>query len=295
MKPKIVFTRDPLFASLLIRARKMLRFKLVYEAHTLFFKTAKETYMPIAWNEKKEKRIRRREEMVFTSADAIVWISSSLQEFVSRYFQVRNPSVVVHDGTRVPDRIPEQKDPNAICYSGQFYWWKGLSTLIEAMRWVDRAVLRLYGGGYSTVHDDLAIMQKVIDEHQLHSRVEFRGFVQPSKIADAISDCSVGVLPLPKNIIGNHCNSPLKLFDYMANGLAIVSSDLLTVREIITHGRNGHLVEPENARALAGGINQVLSDQSYRATLIDNAFQIVSDYSWNERGRKLLSFVKTIV
>ncbi len=58
---KLVFTRDHLFAALLLKMRRLMKFKLVYEAHTLFFVTAKETYMPIAWNEKKERRIQKLE------------------------------------------------------------------------------------------------------------------------------------------------------------------------------------------------------------------------------------------
>src|SRR5262249_43040022 len=140
-----------------------------------------------------------------------------------------------------------------LCYSGQFYLWKGVSTLLESLRWVEGAKLRMYGGNYSTVQDDMREMQRIIDAHGLASKVEFCGFVPPSKISGVISGCGIGVLPLPNNTIGNHCNSPLKLFDYMANGLAVVASDLLTVREIIQHGKNGHLVEPAHPQKLAEG------------------------------------------
>ena len=46
--------------------------------------------------------------------------------------------------------LPRAKKPGVLCYSGQFYWWKGMSTLMESMRWVEDGILRLYGGGYST-------------------------------------------------------------------------------------------------------------------------------------------------
>ena len=291
---KIIFTRDPLFADILLKLRTLFRFKLAYEAHTLFFITARETYMPIAWNAKKEQRIRRREERVFSRSDAIVFISSSLKDFVRKHFAVPQHQTVIHDATNVPPTLPLKKKPGTLCYSGQFYWWKGMSTLIESLRWVDNAVLSLYGGEYSTVHDDVALINKVIEEHSLQQKVEFRGFIPPGKIHDELQECAVGILPLPKNTIANHCNSPLKLFDYMANGLAVVSSDLLTVRELIRHGENGHLVEPSNPRALAAGINEVLSNDAYRQTLIRNAFETVKQYSWQQRGTRLSTFLESI-
>ncbi|PWT92879.1 MAG: hypothetical protein C5B54_02830 [Acidobacteria bacterium] len=292
---KILFTRDHLFADLLLKMRRLMNFKLVYEAHTLFFITAKETYMPIAWNEKKEKRIQKRESRIFQRADGIVFITSSLKDFVREHFAVTQPSQVIHDGTMVPSyQSVEQKSAQLLCYSGQFYLWKGISTLLESLRWIDGARLLMFGGNYSTVHDDMREMQRIIVEHNLGEKVEFRGFVPPSQIQSEISKCNIGILPLPQNIIGNRCNSPLKLFDYMANGLAVVASDLLTVREIIHHGKNGHVVEPGNPKKLAEGINEVLTDASYRNRLTAAAFETVKEYSWQKRGEHLHQFLSNI-
>ena len=293
---KVVFTRDPLFARLLINMRSMFRMKVVYEAHTLFSVTARETYMPVAWSEQKEKRLHAREKFVFAKADGIVYISSSLKDFVAEKFSPKQPSAVIHDGARMPPQTSATsgREQNLICYTGQFYWWKGMSTLMESMRWVEGGKLVLFGGGYSTVKDDLALMQKVIDQYALQDRIEFRGFVPPSEVAGAVSGCSIGVLPLPNNVIANRCNSPLKLFDYMAQGIAVVASDLLTIREIIKHGVNGHLVEPGNPEALAGGINAVLQDPEYRQRLVQSALDTARSYTWSERGRHLTTFLRSI-
>jgi glycosyltransferase involved in cell wall biosynthesis len=293
--PKILFTRDPLFAGLFLNLRGLFRFRLVYEAHTLFFVTAKETYMPVAWNEAKEKRIARREERVLRKADGIVFISRSLKEFVTDYFPLPARSTVIHDGTLWPGELSREKKPNLICYSGQFYLWKGMATLLESMRWVDGAKLLLYGGGYSTVQDDLKEIRRIMDEFQLQDKIEVRSYVPPSGIGETIAECSIGALPLPKNIIANHCNSPLKLFDYMAGGLAVVASDLLTIREIIDHGRNGHLVAPGDPKALADGINLLVQDSGYRNALAAAARDTAKAYTWQERGIHLSRFFEQTV
>src|SRR5262249_55428248 len=142
----VVLSRDPLFTSLLLKMRKLFGFKVVYEAHTLFFATGKETYMPIAWNEGKEARLKRREGSVFRNADGIVFISSSLKEFTAEFFPTSKPTSVIHDGAVVPSDIPSKKRTDLLCYSGQFYGWKGILVLLNAMKWVNGATLRLYGG-----------------------------------------------------------------------------------------------------------------------------------------------------
>ena len=209
---QIVFTRDPLFASLLLKMRKLLDFRLVYEAHTLFFITAKETYMPIAWNERKAVRIRKREDFVFRYSDGIVFISSSLRNFAAEYFPIPKYAAVIHDGASVPAVKPSKKQDHLLCYSGQFYGWKGVSTLLRAMKWVDGGILRIYGGGYSTVKDDLLQMQSIIEELDLSKKVELCGFLPPSKIAEAISECSVGVLPLPEQYHRESMQFSIKAF-----------------------------------------------------------------------------------
>jgi glycosyltransferase involved in cell wall biosynthesis len=291
---KVVFSRDPLFISLLLKMRNLLNFRIVYEAHTLFFVTAKETYMPVAWNKRKEIRIRKREKFVFQNSDGIVYISSSLKEFAAEYFSTKRPFAVIHDGAAVPALMPVKKENKLLCYSGQFYGWKGISILLHAMRWVEGATLRLYGGGYTTVKDDLRQMQSIIDQYHLSEKLELCGFIPPSKIAEAISECCIGVLPLPDNIIGNRCNSPLKLFDYLANGLAVVASDLPTVREILNHGSNGHLVSPGNPEKLAEGINKLLKDNGYRDSIAKKGFETARAYSWQKRGEQLSQFLNSI-
>lgn len=293
--PKILFTRDPLFASLLLRMKRLFKFRLIYEAHTLFFITAKETYMPVAWNESKEKRIHKREQRVLGGSDGVVFISSSLKDFAGENNMAPSVSTVVHDGTVFPDHVSSRKSSNQLCYSGQFYLWKGMATLLQSMQWVENATLHLYGGGYSTVQDDLKEMHRLISDLNLSGKTVIHDFVSPSQIGSTISQCSIGILPLPKNIIGNRCNSPLKLFDYMANGLAIVASDLLTIREVLHHGVNGHLVAPGDPRSLADGINRVLADSGYRASLAAAARETARKYTWQERARQLSVFFRQVL
>jgi glycosyltransferase involved in cell wall biosynthesis len=292
--PKIVYTRDPLFASILLKMKRIFQFRLVYEAHTLFFLTGKETYMPIAWNKKKEERLYRRERRIFQQSDAVVFITASLRKLVEQHFPIRQPWKVIHDGTQVPQAISDTKKQGAVCYSGQLYLWKGMLNLLKSMAHVKDAVLHIHGGGYSTVHDDLREMEKVIDEYHLRPKVQFHGFVVPSKLPEAIQGYPIGVLPLPANTVGSQCNSPLKLFDYMANGLAVVASDLPTIREIIEHGKNGHLVEADNPKDLADGINRLIHDPPYTRSLAQEAFRTVQKYSWHQRGSELHQFLLSV-
>src|SRR5262249_13241169 len=66
---------------------------------------------------------------------------------------------------------------------------------------------------------------------------------------------AAAVLVLPNSRaepISARYTSPLKLFEYMAAGRPIVASDLPSLREVLTGGRNAVLVPPDDPGALAG-------------------------------------------
>src|SRR4029453_17817516 len=84
-----------------------------------------------------------------------------------------------------------------------------------------------------------------------------------------------------------HFTSPLKLFEYMAAGRAIVASDLPAIREVLRHEVNALLVTPGDSTALAGGIERLLADSELAARLARNALNDVDDYTWSRRAEGL--------
>ena len=62
-------------------------------------------------------------------------------------------------------------------------------------------------------------------------------------------------LPNPASAISTRFTSPLKLFEYMAAGPAIVASDLPSIREVLHDDVDALLVTPGDAAALAAAID----------------------------------------
>ncbi len=59
----------------------------------------------------------------------------------------------------------------------------------------------------------------------------------------------------------------VSIMEAMACELAVVASDVTGVAELIEDGRNGYLVEPKNAAALAGAIERCVRDPQKRAEM----------------------------
>jgi glycosyltransferase involved in cell wall biosynthesis len=113
------------------------------------------------------------------------------------------------------------------------------------------------------------------------------GYVAPAQVAVQLAHADVLVVPNPPSAISTLATSPLKLFEYMAAGRAIVASDLPAIREVLTHDVNAWLVRAGDAAALADGIRHLAADRDLRQRLARAALASVAEYSWSRRAERL--------
>ena len=77
--------------------------------------------------------------------------------------------------------------------------------------------------------------------------------------------------------------SPMKLFEYMASGKAVVASAMGQIVNVITDGENGLLVPAGDGQALAGAIHRLIADTDLRGRLGRQAREdAVNHHSWEQ-------------
>ncbi len=280
----VCYSRDITFLSLLRAADPQHRWRLFYEAHT-----TPET----PWSLRQARRLAPR-------LDGIVTITESIRRFymelgvaadsvltapdgvdIARYAQLPAPAAA-----RARLELPTERP--LICYTGQFYRWKGVHTLIAAMAALPEATLCLVGGAPG----ELAEAQALVRAQGL-TNVSLIGHVAPELVP--LYQAAADVLVLPNTAqaaISRDHTSPLKLFEYMAAGRPVVASDLPSLREVLRHGENGWLVPPDDPSGLAQGIQHVLAEPALAADLAAEAQRDVQDYTWAQRAGRILDFVK---
>lgn len=83
--------------------------------------------------------------------------------------------------------------------------------------------------------------------------------------------------------------SPLKLFEYMASGRAIVTSDLPSVREVLDDS-TAVFFRPGDDAGLGRAIAALASNTSRLEQLGTNAAERARDYTWEARAKGILRF-----
>ncbi len=91
--------------------------------------------------------------------------------------------------------------------------------------------------------------------------------------------------------IGQH-TSPLKMFEYMACGRAIIASDLPVLNTTLHHGKNALLAAPDDVDGFCAQIQLLKKDPELRRRLGDEARRdFKASYSWDIRARTIQRFI----
>lgn len=127
--------------------------------------------------------------------------------------------------------------------------------------------------------------------------LRFYGFVNNQTIPYYYNNFDICVLPFSRNIIvGKMKNadigrwtSPLKLFEAMAYGKAILSSSLDTVNEVLTDGENCLMESPDNILGWCEKLDRLVEDEQLRFRLGQNAKELFEkNYTWNIRAKEII-------
>lgn len=172
-----------------------------------------------------------------------------------------------------------------VVYAGHLYKGRGVETLIECARLM-RDVFFLIVGGYPK---DLARLREQMTEDDVN--VKLLGFVPPAQVGRYLSIANILVAPYTKQDHLIRYRSPLKLFEYMGACKPIIITDHQIFREVLTDGVNALLIEDENPVALQGAILHLLNNPGLAKELAERAFQKVQQYTWENRARRILSYM----
>ena len=119
------------------------------------------------------------------------------------------------------------------------------------------------------------------------------GFVPNIDLPKYQAACDVLLMPYQHQVAASSGGdiarylSPMKLFEYLASGRPIVSSDLPVLRETL-NAKNAIMLSPEDINGWKIALQNLSSDPVRRLALGNQARQDAMSYSWSERARKIL-------
>lgn len=228
---------------------------------------------------------KRRYLKSLNECDKLIVINKNLQNII--FQNLNKKSLIAHDGVYLKEfssldfKTSLNKSLN-ILYTGSFFKWKGVNLIIKAAKICKDFNFKLIGGN----ENEINMLNRYIIENNI-TNVELLLKIDRKILLNHIKEADILLLPNTDDKI-NSWTSPIKLFEYMASKRIIISSKIDSLREVIDENSAVFFI-PNSYKDLANKINYV--SRNYNSKLAKNAFENVKQYTWEQRAKKIKSFL----
>lgn len=235
---------------------------------------------------------------VFADARTIVAVSPGVAGYLAGFDEARGKVEIVANGIdptrfRSPASVRAaeatgQGAPFVIGFLGTLKPWHGLSTLVEAFALLRKsgrvdARLMIVGDG----PERLGISAR-LRELGIADVTQMTGPVPPSAVPEMLRKMDVGVAPYPR--LDGFYFSPLKIYEYMAAGLPVITTRVGHLESLVEDGRTGLLCQPEDPEALAAMLEDLARQPQLRADLGQAARRYaLSECTWDAAVGRILN------
>ena len=189
--------------------------------------------------------------------------------------------IVLDRFATVPDR--EARDQVVLGFVGFMRAWHGLDLVIDALaRELQAVTLVVIGDG--PVRPDLERQAAALG---IADRVQFKGLVPHEEVPASVSRFDIALQPRVTEYA-----SPLKIFDYMAAGCAILAPDQPNIREILTHEETALLFDPASPGSLVATLRRLTQDAALRRRLGQAAREQLEtrNYTWEHNAQRIVAW-----
>ena len=195
------------------------------------------------------------------------------------------------------DEVPDDKvvnrkllnlplDKKIIMYCGSLKPGKGIHIILDTARKVAfyQDILFIIVGGSK---DEVKNWKRY--NNYEYTNVKFTGFVEGNLIPYYLKSADVLFMPYDvrekRPVMDINTTSPMKLFEYMAAKRAIITTDIPTIRKILSD-ESAVIVGDGN---YVDAILNILNDLEAQLKMVNNAYKIVQRYTYERRCEQILS------
>lgn len=243
----------------------------------------------------KTEFLRRVESFVVGRAHTVITPSIYFRDLVSNWNKKQKRVFHIYNGIEFPDNLKERsvakrelnipQDSKVIVTAGRLVPWKGYVQLIDVVRdlLVKDKTYRLYilGAG-----PDKEALKKQIENNDLQNNVFLVGAVPRETVFAYLSAGDIFVL-----------NTSFESFSFqiveaMYAGIAVISTNIGNIPEIVTDKKEGILIKPNDKIALEKNILHIMNNPEIKRKMIEFAKEKSKQFSIQNTIAKVCSIMK---
>lgn len=245
------------------------------------------------------KRLTRNlERFIWGSADFVLPVSNVLASEIRGAGVAANQIVVIPNAIDPIDFAPDVGGDSAkselrldgktvLGFVGFVRSWHGLDAILDWLAQPDSPPamhLLLVGDG-----PELPVLKERAERLGIEDRIHFTGLVDREMAVRMVSAFDIALQPKCVEYA-----SPLKLFEYMALGKAIVAPDQPNIRELLDADVSALLFDPQSRASLIAAIRRLGDDPELRKRVGAEAQRAISvrGLTWAENARRVATLAE---
>ena len=261
-------------------ATRLRRKQLIFDAHELF------PEVPELQDRPGVKKIWQRiEDWIFPYLKYSVTVCESIASYYHQRYGIHMKVV-----RNVPYRRREIKPATLntpagkkiLLYQGALNTGRGLEWVLEAMPYIDNALLYIIGDGDLRTQ----LQQRTLDL-DITDKVVFHGKVAAEELHRYTPLADLGLCLLENRGLSYYYSLPNRIFDLIHAGVPVLASPFPEIRNIVETYRTGVLTDDYSPQGLANCINRILKNP-----YPTDHFQTIADqFCWEKEEAELLKLV----
>ncbi len=294
-KPDILYERANLFLLSGVWMKRHHKLPYILEVNAPLFQERR-THDGLAW----QRLARWSEETAWRNADCVLPVSNVLADFLrqagvrdDRIAVVPNAVNLARFGAPVDNAEAKKKlgleGRTVLGFAGYARAWHRLDRVVDLLCSAEVADLHLVLAGEGP---GLQALQDYAQKQGVSERVTMTGPVPRDQMAGLISAFDIALQPGVTAYA-----SPLKIYEYMALGRAIVAPDTPNIREILRDGESVLLFDPDAPLAFNRAIERLAQDPDLRARLGNSARATIIDrgLTWENTARRVAELAGELI
>ena len=184
-----------------------------------------------------------------------------------------------------------QNSRKVILFVGRLAEKKGVCYAIEAMRYVDNAMLVIAGDG--PLRNELTAQADELYK-ETGKEIVFIGAKTHEQLKEIYASADIFVMPSVTAKDGDKEGFGLVMLEAFASGLPIVASRSGGIVDLVKDGVNGYLVPEKNSKGLADRINLLIKDDCVYDNMQTEAYRTAKQYDYSIIAKKYAEFMGLI-